>query len=136
MTFNIKALYDYDYSPIDNYDRYEVETIDDDGTTTYGRRDANPVPMLFSMDIQLLTPEQRQKRIPVPMHYNMGINCNTGTTTKPQIPEQIPQQNPVLSMKRKKAGFNSPNTYTNDKNTETYNTVVMPRIWKNGNPNR
>jgi hypothetical protein len=33
-----QALFDYNYSPIENVDRYETETIDRDVDTTYGRK--------------------------------------------------------------------------------------------------
>ena len=98
-----QALFDYDYSPIDNYDRYEVETIDDDGTTTYGRRDAES-----GSDA---------------LQHGHAI-ANTGTTTNANSGTDTTTKSGNITNETEKAGFNSPNSYTNDtKNTETYNTV-------------
>lgn len=98
-----QALYDYDYSPIDNYDRHEIETIDDDGTTTYGRRDAES-----GSDA---------------LQHGHAI-ANTGTTTNANTGTDTTTKSGNITNETEKAGFNSPYSYTNDtKNTETYNTV-------------
>lgn len=98
-----QALFDYDYSPIDNYDRYELETIDDDGTITYGKRDA----------------ESGSDSI-----THGHTVANTGTTTSADSGNDTTVKSGNIVNETDRAGFNSPNNYTNDtKNTETYNSL-------------
>ena len=98
-----QALYNYDYSPIDNYDRYELETIGDRGTTTYGKRDSKSGSDTFT---------------------HGHIVANTGTTTNANSGTDTTTKTGNIVDETEKAGFNSPNSYTNDtKNTETYNSV-------------
>lgn len=120
-----QALYDYDYSPIDNYDRYETENIDDDGTTTYGRRDAESGSDTFQHGHSIAntgtttTAESGSDAL----QHGHSI-ANTGTTTTADTGTDTTTKSGNIVNETDKAGFNSPNTFTNDtKNTETFNSV-------------
>lgn len=98
-----QALFDYDYSPIENVDRYETETIDRDIDTTYGKRNT-----LSGSDTLSMT----------------GTITNTGTDTVATSGNDSTTKSGNIVTEIDTAGFNSPNTYTNDnKSTETYNNV-------------
>lgn len=92
-----QALFDYDYSPIENVDRYETENVDRDIDTTYGKKDT-----LSGSDTV----------------------AETGTDTHTLSGNDSTTRSGNVVSETEKAGFNSPNSYTNDaKNTETYNNV-------------
>ena len=120
-----QALYDYDYSPIDNYDRHEIETIDDDGSTTYGRRDAESGSDAFQHGHSIANTGTTTKADSGSDAFQHGHSiANTGTTTKADSGTDTTTKSGNIVNETEKAGFNSPNTFTNDtKNTETYNTV-------------
>jgi len=126
-----QALYDYDYSPIDNYDRREIETIDDDGTTTYGRRDTESGSDSITYgkkstesgsDSITYGKKSTESGSDSLQHGHVlttetdDVVHNTGqdTTTK----------DGYETHNTEKAGFNAPNDYTPDtKTTDTYNNV-------------
>lgn len=88
-----QALFDYDYSPIENVDRYETETTEKTIDTTYGRKDTESG----------RTTTSEQENI---------TDSDTNTRSGEIVNETA------------RAGFNSPNAYTNDSlNTETFNTL-------------
>ena len=98
-----QALFDYDYSPIDNYDRYESETVDDDTEVSYGRTDT----------------EGGSDRL----QHGHTI-ANTGTTASADTGTDTVTRTGNEVHETEKAGFNSPNSYTNDtKLSDTYNSV-------------
>lgn len=98
-----QALFDYDYSPIENVDRYETETIDRDIDTTYGRKNTQS-----GSDALAMT----------------GTVTNTGTDTVATSGTDSVTKSGNVVNETDVAGFNAPNSYTNDsKNTETYNNV-------------
>lgn len=87
-----QALYDYDYSPIENVDRYETETIKEDGSQTYGHK-------LTNSGADSL---QHGKKT-VEGHSGYDSDVRNGITT----------------YTTEKAGFNTPNSYTpSEKRTE------------------
>ena len=98
-----QALFDYDYSPIENVDRYETETIDRDVDTTYGRKNTQS-----GSDALAMT----------------GTVTNTGTDTVATSGTDSVTKSGNIVNENDRSGFNTPNSYTNDsKNTETYNNV-------------
>lgn len=98
-----QALFDYDYSPIENVDRYETETIDRDVDTTYGRKNTQS-----GSDALAMT----------------GTVTNTGTDTVATSGTDSVTKSGNIVNETDVAGFNSPQSFTNDtKNTETFNNV-------------
>lgn len=98
-----QALFDYDYSPIENVDRYETETIDRDVDTTYGRKNTQS-----GSDALAMT----------------GTVTNTGTDTVATSGTDSVTKSGNIVNETDVAGFNAPQSFTNDtKNTETYNNV-------------
>ena len=96
-----QALYDYDYSPIDNYDRHETETIEGSDTTTYGKRDTES-------GSDSLQHGHAVRTIDTSEEHQTGSDTNT--------------KSGQIATETQKAGFNAPNSYTNDtKTTEGYN---------------
>lgn len=97
INLQYQAMFDYPFNPIENYDRYENEITNKDISTLYGKRNTESGSDSLSMTGTIT-----------------DANSGTDTTTK--------SGNIVNETDR--AGFNSPNTYTNDtKNTETFNSV-------------
>lgn len=106
-----QALFDFDYSPIENVDRYETENISRDIDTTYGKRNTLSGSDSLSMTGTIT---------------NTGTDtvAETGTDTIVDSGNQSVTKSGNIVNETDRAGFNSPNTYTNDsKNTETYNNV-------------
>ena len=98
-----QALFDYDYSPIENVDRYETETINKDIDTTYGRKNTESGNTVISGS------ETTDNDT-----TNTLITSGTDSTTK--------SGNVVSELE--KAGMDTPNNYTNyEKTTETYNSL-------------
>ena len=98
-----QALFDYDYSPIENVDRYESEIIDETDQTTYGKRDTE-------------SGSDALQHGHVVSRSGTNESHDTGTDTNTKTGNVVNET--------EKAGYNAPNSYTNDtKNTETYNTV-------------
>ena len=88
-----QALYDYDYSPIENTDRYESEITNTDDTTTYGKKNTesgSDTTMYGKVDTL----------------SGSDANVRTGKETT----------------SNSKAGFNSTNTYTPTDKSETQYT--------------
>ena len=95
-----QALYDYDYSPIDNYDRHETETIEGSDTTTYGKRDTESGSDSLQHGHSVRTTDTTEEH-----------ETGSDTTTK----------SGTIITETEKAAFNTPYTYTNDsKTTEGY----------------
>lgn len=95
-----QSMFDYDYSPIENVDRYESETTNKDIETTYGKRTTES-----GTTSNALTESVEET------HENNVIDGGTDTTIK----------NGQIVNDTQRAGFNSPNSYTPaEKNTETY----------------
>lgn len=110
-----QALFDYDYSPIENVDRYETETTLTDNDTTYGKTTTHGG-----------TDTETHSGNDVTTYSNDSETNKTGTETTARNLTNETNEN-------KKAGFNAPNTYTpseqnthtinNDRNVTTYDTT-------------
>ena len=97
-----QSMFDYSYSPIENVDRYENETINKDISTEYGKTET-----LTGTDTTTYGKTD-----------NRTIN---GTLAKTGQEEIVKGGSEIHEIE--KAGFNSPNTYTNDtKDTQTFNS--------------
>lgn len=106
-----QALFDYDYSPIENVDRYETETIDRDIDTTYGKRNT-----LSGSDSLSMTGTVT--------NTGTDTTTETGTDTLANSGTDSTTKSGNIANEHEIAGMNSPNSYTNEsKNTETYNNV-------------
>lgn len=107
-----QSMFDYEYSPIENVDRYENETINKDVDTTYGKA----------------TTEGGNDSVTYGKTHTKTGNDTDSKTGTDIIAYDGTETNVV-----QKAGFNSPNTYTPDtKNIQdfdartdrtTYNTT-------------
>jgi len=95
-----QALFDYDYSPIENVDRYESETTNTDNTTTYGKS----------------TTEGGTDRTT----YGKTLS-KTGNDTDTKTGTETLGMSGGETNEIQKAGFNSPNSYTPDtKSIDSY----------------
>lgn len=95
-----QALFDYDYSPIENVDRYENETTNTDNTTTYGKS----------------TTEGGTDRTT----YGKTLS-RTGNDTDTKTGTETLGMSGGETNEIQKAGFNSPNSYTPDtKSIDSY----------------
>lgn len=88
-----QALFDYDYSPIENVDRYETETTVTDNDTTYGKTET----------------ESGSDSVT----YGK-THTKTGSDTDAKTGYDVSQQNGEIDTETERAGFNSPNSYTPD----------------------
>lgn len=88
-----QALFDYDYSPIENVDRYETETTVTDNDTTYGKTETESGTDSVSYG---------------------KTHTKTGSDTDAKTGYDTTQYNGVLETETERAGFNTPNTYTPD----------------------
>ncbi len=96
-----QALFDYDYSPIENVDRYENETIVTNNDTTYGKTETDSGTDSVTYG---------------------KTNSNDGTDELQRTGSDRTQFTGSETNEIQKAGFNSPNSYTPDtKNTTGYN---------------
>lgn len=96
-----QSMFDYDYSPIENVDRYENETINQDRDTTYGKA----------------TTEGGSDRL-----AHGKTLTRTGSETDSKTGQDSTEYLGTVENETEKAGFNAPNTYTADTlNHETFN---------------
>lgn len=106
-----QSMFDYDYSPIENVDRYENESINTDNDTTYGKTST----------------ESGSDSVT----YGKTLS-KTGTDTDAKTGNETLGFSGGETNETQKAGFNTPNAYTPDtkniqsfqsrQNTTTYNT--------------
>ena len=95
-----QALFDYNYSPIENVDRYENEITDNDTTTTYGKS---------------ITESGTDS-----VAYGKTLT-KTGSDTDTKTGTETLGLSGGETNEMQKAGFNSPNTYTPDtKNIQSF----------------
>lgn len=107
-----QALFDYDFSPIENVDRYETETIERDDTTTYGK--TNTISETDSTTYGKTDTTTYGKTDTISATTE---NDSDGTDSVIKSGSEATETT--------KAGFNSPNSYTPDtKNQTTYNNVT------------
>lgn len=96
-----QSMFDYNYSPIENVDRYENETINTDNDTTYGKT-------ITEGGSDSVT-------------YGKS-NAQNGTDELQRTGADTTTYEGSETNETQKAGFNSPNSYTPDvKNTMGYN---------------
>ena len=96
-----QALFDYDYSPIENVDRYENESINTDNDTTYGKTATESGTDTVSYG---------------------KTHAKTGADTDAKTGTERTGYTGIVENETEKAGFNTPNTYTPDTiNHESYN---------------
>lgn len=107
-----QALFDYDYSPIENVDRYETETTNQDHVTAYGKTETNSG-----------TDTTTHSGTITEAHSGTITDAHTGTITNANSGKDSTVNTGNITRENEKAGFNSPNSYTNvNKETETYNS--------------
>lgn len=95
-----QAIFDYDYSPIENVDRYETETTDHNAVTTYGKS----------------TTESGSDSVA----YGKTLS-KTGSDTDTKTGTETLGLSGGETNEMQKAGFNSPNSYTPDtKNIQAF----------------
>lgn len=98
-----QAMFDYDYSPIENVDRYETETTNKDIATTYGRKDTESG----------TTGVSRSESVDESTTNDTALSGTDATTKSGNIVTE-----------NDRAGFNTPNSYSKaEKTTETYNNL-------------
>ena len=137
-----QALFDYDYSPIENVDRHETETINRDLETKYGRTDTKSgtdttqygrIDTLSGEDettygrTDTLSGEDettygRTDTLSGEDETTYGkVETNGGTDTVTLSGTDTNTKNGTHETVTEKAGFNAPNSYTNaEKVTETF----------------
>lgn len=123
-----QALFDYDYSPIENVDRYETETTTSEDTTQYGKTTSHSG-----------TDTESHTGSDTTTYDNTITNGGTDTVIKTGSDTNNHSITDDISITQK-AGFNSPNTFTNDektshdlgneRNTTTYDTREQNTINK------
>lgn len=114
-----QALNNYNYSPIENVDRYENETTLRDLTDTYGKRVTHSG---SDATAHTGTVADAHTGTITDAHTGTIDVTNTGTTTTEDGGQDRTTDSGSVVNETEKAGFNSPNSYTNaEKNTETYN---------------
>ena len=100
-----QALYDYPFSPIENYDRYENESSTGESETTYGKRNT-----LSGTD---RTTYGKTDTLSGTDSIAYGkIDTLSGTDTITHSGHDVTTDEREKEIE--KAGFNSPNTYTKD----------------------
>lgn len=98
-----QALFDYNYSPIENVDRYESETINRDLDTTYGKKDTE------------------SGTTGVSRSETTDTDTTNGVT---ESGSDSVTKSGNIQTENSRSGMNTPNDYTKrDKSVETYNTV-------------
>ena len=106
-----QSMFDYDYSPIENVDRYETETINIDNVTAYGKTNT-----ISESDTTT------HNTTDTTTFGKVNSNAKGGTERR--------EENGGIINEQKKAGFNSPFDYTPDvKNQETYDDVTNVTIY-------
>jgi hypothetical protein len=126
-----QTLFDYNYNPIENYNRTEEEnivgedsktyghTVTDTGTdtTTYGK--SNSITESNEIDygkIDTLSGSDTTTNTETISNDTDKTDAHTGTETRLKTGSE--------KVENEKAGFNSPNTYTKDsKSTTTYDNI-------------
>ena len=128
-----QALFDYEYSPIENVDRYENETIEKDATTTYGKVDTESgtdttnygkVDTLSGSDSTTYGKVDTLSGTDSLQHGKIETNSGTDTTNYGKVEthsgndvvtdsgDETTTRNGDHTTTTTKAGFNAPNAYT------------------------
>ena len=107
-----QALFDYDFSPIENVDRYESETINRDDTTTYGKTNT-----VSGTDTTT---------------YGRTDTRTIDSTTDHNGSDTVTKNGAEIN-ETTKAAFNAPNSYTPEtKTTTTYDDVAEQTAFNSG----
>lgn len=115
-----QALFDYDYSPIENVFRHEVETIDATDATTYGRKDTQS-----GTDSVTYGKKDTQSGTDSVTYGKKDTESGTDSVTYGKKDTESGTDTLTKGGSEaheiEKAGFNTPNAYTKDtKDTLTY----------------
>lgn len=119
-----QALFDYDYSPIENYDRYELSETVLDGETTYGRTDTESG--TDSITYGKKNTESGKDTLDYKgsestVRTGHEDNIKGGKETVEMKGSETDTQGGTETHEIQKSGFNSPDSYTKDtKETDTY----------------
>lgn len=115
-----QSMFDYDYSPIENVDRYENETINNGTETTYGKTDT-----LTGTDTTTYGKTDTTTYGKTDTRTIESATDHAGSDTTTRTGAEINET--------QKAGFNAPNDYTKDtKNTTTYDDVEDRTAYNSG----
>lgn len=118
----MQALFDYNYSPIENVDRYETETIE--GTET--GESSNTKTNNLSNATQYGRTETNSGTDTTTFGH---VVTESGTDTVRRTGNDTLEKDGSIINTTEKAGYNAPNTYTSDtKNTETYNNYSEDNV--------
>lgn len=118
----MQALYDYNYSPIENVDRYETETIS--GTET--GESSNTKTNNLSNSTQYGRTETNSGTDTTTFGH---VVTESGTDTVRRTGNDTLEKDGSIINTTEKAGYNAPNSYTADtKNTETYNNYSEDNV--------
>lgn len=118
----MQALYDYNYSPIENVDRYETETIDGTESGTNSNTKTNNL----SNSTQYGRTETNSGTDTTTFGH---VVTESGTDTISRTGNDTLEKDGSIINTTEKAGFNAPNTYTADtKTTENYNNYSEDNI--------
>ncbi len=118
----MQALYDYNYSPIENVDRYETETTSGTESGTNSNTKTNNL----SNSTQYGRTETNSGTDTTTFGH---VVTESGTDTTRRTGNDTLEKDGSIINTTEKAGYNAPNTYTADtKNTETYNSYSEDNI--------
>lgn len=118
----MQALFDYNYSPIENVDRYETETT----AGTESGESSNTKTNNLSNSTQYGRTETNSGTDTTTFGH---VVTESGTDTIRRTGNDTLEKDGSIINTTEKAGYNAPNTYTNDtKNTETYNNYTEDNV--------
>lgn len=118
----MQALFDYNYSPIENVDRYETETTSGTESGTNSNTKTNNL----SNSTQYGRTETNSGTDTTTFGH---VVTESGTDTVRRTGNDTLEKDGSIINTTEKAGYNAPNTYTNDtKNTETYNNYSEDNV--------
>lgn len=118
----MQALFDYNYSPIENVDRYETETT----AGTESGTNSNTKTNNLSNSTQYGRTETNSGTDTTTFGH---VVTESGTDTIRRTGNDTLEKDGSIINTTEKAGYNAPNTYTNDtKNTETYNNYSEDNV--------
>ena len=110
-----QALFDYDYSPIENVDRYENET--DSGTNSGTTSNTRTLNTSERMDFGKVETNSGTDSTT----YGHTITASGNDTIRDSGNDTLNKSGAIIN-ESEKSGYNAPDTYTKDsKNTESYN---------------
>ena len=120
-----QALFDYDYSPIENYDRFENETVNTDHDTTYGKTvtEGGTDTIAYGKTLTRTGTETDAKTgTEADAKTGHDTEAKTGTETLERSGSEELTKTGSEIHTTENAGFNSPNAYTPaTKTTDTFN---------------